>query len=146
MTRFRFRFEAVLKHRSITEELRLQAFARVQAELVACDGRIAACRREFDQTMVNRPARIDVEDFPRREHYLDTLWARIEQEERIREGVAARAEDARLAVIAARQARQALETIRDTDHAIYQREAALAEQNAADEMATQRFQRARAAR
>jgi flagellar FliJ protein len=139
--RFIFRFEAVLKHRAITEELRTEEFARVQAELAACDGRIAACRREFDITVSGRPERIDVEDFPRREHYLDTLRARIEQETRIREGIAARLEDARRALVAAKQAREALERIRETDFDAYRREAARAEQNALDEVASQRFQR-----
>jgi flagellar FliJ protein len=141
--RFKFRFEAVLKHRTITEDLRLQELAALQAELAICDGRIAACKGEFDRTIAERPGQIDVEDFPRREQYLDTLRSRIEQEERIREGVAARVEDARIALIAARQAREALERLREADYKEYCREAALFEQNAIDEMSTQRFQRAR---
>lgn len=144
MKRFKFRFEAVLKHRAITEELRTQEFARVQGELAACDGRIAASRREFEVTVASRPERIDVEDLPRRESYLDALRARIEQETRIREGIAARLEDARVALVAAKQAREALERIRESDYETYRREATLAEQNALDEIASQRFQRAAA--
>ena len=144
MKRFVFRFEAVLKHRVVTEELRLQELARVQGEMSVCEGRIAQCRSEFDRTMVERPARIDVEDFPRREQYLDTLGVRIQQEERIHEGIAARLEDARLAVIAARQAREALERIRETDREKHRRDGLLAEQSALDEIATQRFGRSRA--
>lgn len=144
MKRFTFRLDAVLKHRAITEQLRLQEIAVVQTELAVCDARIAGCRREFDRTVAERPDRIDVEDFPRREQYLDAVRERIEQQERIREGIAARLEDARLALIAAQQAREALERIREADHKEYCREAALAEQNAIDEMSTQRFKRARA--
>ena len=139
MKRFRFRFEAVLKHRTITEDLRMQDFARLQSELAACDVRVETLQSEFSRSMAERPTRVDVEDFPRRERYLDTLRVRIEQEERIREGIAARLDDARLALIAARQAREALERIQTADREMHRKVNALAEQNAVDEIATQRF-------
>src|SRR5437764_2465699 len=106
MKRFKFRFEAVLKHRAVIEQTRLLAFAGAQSELAACDNRLAACREEFSRTVTDRPTRIDVEDIPRRERYLDTLNARITQDERTREGLAARMDDARVALITARQARE----------------------------------------
>ena len=142
MKRFKFRFEAVLKHRAVTEQTRLLTYARAQTELAASDVRLVTCRQEYSRTIAERPKRIDIEDIPRRERYIDTLNARIAQEERIREGLAARSEDARAALITARQAREALERIRESDHAEFERLGAVAEQNEIDEMSTQRHRRA----
>ena len=144
MKRFKFRFEAVHKHRAIIENARLQEFARVQGELVACDARIVYLRAECNQTMTNRPSNIDVEDIPRRERYIDTLRVSIAQEERLREGLMARLEDSRKALIVARQAREALDRIREADEKEYLQHVALAEQNMLDEISTQRYQRAKA--
>jgi flagellar export protein FliJ len=141
LKRFRFRFEAVLKHRVAIEDQRLQEFSRVQGELTLCDNRLSMLHSTYYRGIAERPAQIDVEDFPRRERYLDTLRARIDQEERIREGVAARLDDARQALIAARQAREALERVRAEDMETHKREAAKAEQDALDEISTQRYQR-----
>ncbi len=146
MKRFKFRFEAVLKHRAVIEELRMHEYVRIQDELAICEARLAGCRDQYARTIAERPAKIDFEDIPRRERYLDVLNARIAQEERLREGIAARLDDARTALIAARQAREALKRIREADQAEHLRLALLAEQNALDEMSSQRYRRAQAAR
>src|SRR5579872_3440989 len=138
MRRFKFRFETVLKHRTILEEMRMQAFAIVQQEMVTVDARLAASRAEYARTVAGRPSSLDVEDIARRERYLDTLSARLAQEERVREGIAARLEDARVALLEARQACKALERVREQDLQEYMRLTAQAEQTAMDEMATQR--------
>src|SRR5579871_3492206 len=98
MRRFRFRFETVLRHRTILEELRLQAFAVIQNEMATIDARVAAYRSEYTRTVAGRPTSLDVDDIKRREQYLDALNARLEQEQRVREGIAARLEDARVAL------------------------------------------------
>jgi flagellar export protein FliJ len=142
MKRFKFRFEAVHKHREIIENARLQEFGRLQGELAACEVRIVNLRAECNRTMTTRPLCIDVEDSPRRERYIDTLRVQIADEERLKEGLGARVEDARLALITARQAREALDRIRQADEKAYMQHAALAEQNMLDEISTQRYQRA----
>ena len=144
MKRFKFRFEAVHKHREIIENGKLREFGRLQGELSACEIRIVSLRSECNNTMNSRPFTIDVEDIPRRERYIDTLRVQIANEERLREGLGARVEDARLALIAARQAREALDRIRIADEKAYMQQAALAEQNMLDEISTQRYQRAKA--
>jgi len=139
--RYRFKLESVLKYRTVVEELRLQAFATVQAEMAACDARLAAFRDELTRTAIGRPGCIDLEEIARREAYMDVLRARLAQEESVREGITARLEDARASLVQARQAREAMERLRRHDYADYLRLANKAEQEIIDETATLRHGR-----
>src|SRR5579871_2522433 len=117
MRRFKFRLEAVLKHRLAVEEGKLRAMAAVQAEMAAVEERLAGLREEFDQTVGRRPASIDVADISRRERYVDTLVARITDEERLADIIRSRLDEARKSLVEARQAREAVERIREKDYA-----------------------------
>lgn len=141
MRRFRFRLEAVLRQRVMREEAALQAFAVVQGEMELSKARVTAAWQEYDHTVANRPTVIDVIAIAQREWYLDTLRARIEQEERIQEGIAARLEDARLALVEARQAREAIDRLRESEFNEYKRHIARLEQEVLDEIATLRHTR-----
>jgi flagellar FliJ protein len=141
MKRFRFKLEPVLKYRTALEQLRLQAFAAVQAELNACDERLARYRREQARILSAGPGRWSVDYFTNRERYIDAIKARIAGEERQREGIAARLEDARSALVEARRARESVERLRERAFENYVAETRLAEQNMLDELASPRHSR-----
>jgi flagellar protein FliJ len=141
MRRFKFRLEAVLKHRTVIEELAQQAFAKVQLELKAADERLAELRTGYSEAVAGRSAGVDLDDVTRRERYVDTLLVRISEQERVREGINARLDDARSALVSARQAREAIERVKEQDYRNYLREAGLEEQRLIDEMATVRHGR-----
>ena len=141
MKKFKFNLQAVLNHRAVLENLRRQALAVVQHELAACDGRLAEYRAVFSATILGRNTQLDLEDLNRRERYLDTLAVRIVSEERVREGIAARFDDARSALLCARQAREAIERVREKAHTSYVEEALRAEQNMLDELSAARHGR-----
>ena len=141
MRRFKFRLEAVMKHRAVVEEQKLQAFATVPREMAESDVRIAVLRAEYESTVASRPEHIDVADIARRERYIDTLNVQIAEEERVREGISARLDDARAALIVARQAREAIERIREKDYFAHLQSAVREEQIAIDEIATLRHAR-----
>ncbi|MCC6729240.1 MAG: flagellar export protein FliJ [Chthonomonadales bacterium] len=145
MGRFHFKLEAVLGYRRTVEEQRLRALAAVQAELAACGARLDALRAERSQTLDEWPTRVDVIDAGRREAYLASLCARIEGEERVRESIEERLSVARAALLAARQAAEALETLRERALDAHRRDALLREQAALDEAAVLRHARAAAA-
>jgi flagellar FliJ protein len=138
--KFQFRLQSVLKYRITLEELRRHAFALVQSELIACDSRIAALRAECARTLAGRHS-LDIWDIEQRERYIDTLNASIEREQRVREGILARLEDARCALIAAKQAREALERIRQSDFEEFVQQEGRKEHALLDEMATLRHTR-----
>jgi flagellar export protein FliJ len=143
MLRFKFRLEAVLRHRTVIEDQKLRAFALVHTEMALVDERLAALRGDFDRTVGGRPRRIDVTDIGRRERYLDAVGAQIQQHERVREGIAARLEAARLELIAARQDREAVQRVHDNDYAAHVAAARREEQMSIDEIATMRYRSSR---
>lgn len=138
MRRFRFRLESVLKCRTVVEELRLQAFAQVQSEMAASDARRDALQKEWMRAATGRASSVDLDDIARRETYMEAVRARLAEEERVREGIAVRLEDARASLMEARRAREAMERLRRHDYADWRRLAAKAEQEVVDEIATQR--------
>jgi len=138
MRRFRFELETVLRHRRILESQHLQRLAAVQSELRACDARIARLRADAERALREWPGVVDLLDFAMRELYLEAVGARIEQEERVREGIAARMEEARLALVRARQDRETIERVREGAYREYLHEAERANQQALDEIATVR--------
>jgi flagellar FliJ protein len=139
MRRFKFRLETVLRQRTAREEKCLREFAAAQNEKAACEARLAAYRAERERTILERPEPPDPEDEIRREFYLDGLNARMEHEEKVREGIAARLESARIALMAARHAREALERVKENDFNEYKMLNAREEQHALDEVATMRY-------
>jgi flagellar FliJ protein len=141
MKRFRFKLESVLKYRAALEQLRLQAFAATQTELNECDERLARYRQEQARVLSVGPGHWSIDYFANRERYIDAIKARIASEERLREGIAARLEDARSALVEARRARQSVERLRERAYETYVAETRLAEQNLLDELSSQRHTR-----
>ncbi len=150
MRRFRFRLETVLNHREIIETLREQEFATIQGQLAAIEARIAGLRAEFRQTVAGRPGgaegeRLDAPAILARERYLETVLAAIAQLERRGEAVRVQVEEKRRALVAARQAREAVSHLRDKDLIAHVALGHKLEQEALDELATLRHVRAQAA-
>jgi flagellar export protein FliJ len=138
MRRFRYRLETVLRHRATLERLRLQAFAEVQQQLAEADRRLAALADERSRLQATWPRRIDLADIERREFYLGVLAQREAREQRVREGIAARLEEERAALLEARRARQAMESLRAKAYEDYLLDVQRSEQNLLDEIATTR--------
>ena len=139
MRRFQFRLEAVLNHRTTMEELKMQALAEVHMELTECEERISSFQKEYQKTILARPEVMNLEDFQVREQYLDILNENIHREERRKEGIISRVEEARQELVTASQARQAIERIRQKDQIEFQKEMMKAEQEMLDEIASIRY-------
>jgi flagellar export protein FliJ len=138
MKRFKFRLEAVLNHRVIQEELALSDFAKAQAEAAANEAHLTALRMKFDSVVGGRSTAINVMDIALRERYLDCLRTEIHTEERTRETLLANLQDALARLVSARQAREGIEKIRQSDLEAYRRAELHAEQESLDEMTTMR--------
>jgi flagellar export protein FliJ len=143
--RFRFKLETVLRHRQLMESQRLQQLATVQEELRVCDALIAELRDDVDRTLREWPTVVNVVDFALREQFIDAVAARIVREQRVREGIVARLDDARAALILARQERETIERVREREHQEYVAAADRAAQGALDEIAAIRHGRNAAA-
>ena len=141
MQKFKFKLETVLNHRTVLAEQSMRAFAKAQGELAACIARVAALQMEFQQVVGNRPTSFDVEEMALRERHLDNLRSRIEQQERLQEGLAAGLEDARRHLVKSRQDRETVERLREIELADHRKRADKAEQDAMDELATLRHAR-----
>jgi flagellar protein FliJ len=145
MLKFKFKLETVLKHRAVLEEQAMQAFAEAQSRLAACIARAAALELQFQQVVLSRPSSFDaceIEQLALRERHLDSLRRQIEEQERMREGLEARLEDSRVLLVRTRQNRQTVDRLREIDLAEYRKSVDKAEQDAMDELATIRFERA----
>ncbi len=147
MRRFKFRLETVLRHRETIESLREQEFATAQGHLAAIEARIAALREEFSRTVAERPGSAPGESFEAqailaRERYLETLLAAIAAQERRADALRAQVEEKRQALVAARQAREAVSRLRDKDLLAHTALGLKLEQEALDELATLRHIRA----
>src|SRR6187200_517665 len=118
MRRFHFRLETILRHRETIEDLREQDFATAQGIVQAIEARIAVLREEYRNTLLSRPGGhagepFDARSIYDRERYLETVQAAIEQQERRREAALIVLEEKRIALVAARQAREAVSHLRD---------------------------------
>lgn len=140
MRKFVFRLEGVLKHRGIQEDLALQSFAVIQQEMLQCRQRLTDLHTDRDAAISGRSLHVQVEDVIRRETWIDVLQTRIQSEERILEGITVRLEDCRKALVKAKQDREAIERVKQTDLTNWIREAALAEQIILDEIGSRRKQ------
>jgi len=135
MRRFRFRLEAVLRQRAAVQSLRLQELASAQQHLLAKE-------QELDRLLAERSRllALPLEDAAaaeraRRDVYLDLVCARIAGAEAARAEAAQRLDQARKALLLARQAREAIERIRDRDYREWQADCLRAEQAQIDELA-----------
>jgi flagellar export protein FliJ len=144
MQKFKFTLETVRSHRTLLEERAMLAFAALQNEVAACTARIAALQLEFSRVVSSRPARLNVEELTLRERHLDGLRLCIENEERVREGLYARLEDARANLVSKRQDRETVDRLREIELAEHRKETDRREQESIDELATLRHSRGRA--
>lgn len=147
MRRYKFRLEAVLRHRETIEGLREQDFAFANGQLDLILTRLTGLQEEHRRTLQARPGSIPGERFDAagiftRERYLETLQVQITFQEQQAEAARVVAEAMRRALVEARQARQAVERMREKDLAEYTLECRRLEQDTLDELATLRHARA----
>ncbi len=146
MRRFVFRLETVLRHRETIETLREQEFAQAQGNLQTLRLRLAGLETDFAHTVSGRPGRagepFDAHIIFDRERYLETLQAAIMQQERRVHTAFFVAEEKRLALMTARQQREAVSQLKANALSEHTLEAQKLEQDALDELATLRFVRA----
>ena len=150
MKRFKFRLETVLRQREILETLREQEFATAQGQVIALESRIRVCREEIARIVSGRDEDLtggvlDSAVMLNRERYLQTLNGAIGALEYHLEGAKIVAEETRLALVAARQARQSVAKLREKDWTEYTALVLKQEQDVLDEQATLRYIRGNAA-
>ncbi len=142
MKKFKFRLEAVLKYREIIEQLREQDFSTANGMLVNVERQIAKLEQERREIMLGRPGStagsFDAASIYDRERYIKTIDAALEEQNRFAEAARIVVEECRCYLVAAKQARQSVATLRDKDHADHTALALKLEQAALDEMATLR--------
>ncbi|HLJ53633.1 MAG TPA: flagellar export protein FliJ [Chthonomonadaceae bacterium] len=149
MKRFVFRLETVLRHRKTIEELREQDFALAQGRHMEAKLQLEALEEHYRRTVAERPGAefgFDAPAIQSREKYLQAVQERIaEQAERV-EVARIIAEEMRLAMVAAKQAREAVSRLREDDLAEHTAETQRLMQEGLDEVAATRFARLNAAR
>ena len=140
MRKFAFRFETVLKHRTIIEEMKALAFGRVEIELSQCDDRIALLQATVKDTYSLSPMTLEGDPLIR-ERYLEALREKIRHENIIRNEIMTRLNQARTELVKARQDRESIDRIKQNDLLIYKREALKSEQDILDDIASIRARR-----
>ncbi|GEM_PF-2068944 len=140
--KFKFRLEAVLKYREIIEQLREQDFSTANGMLTNVERQIATLEQERRAILLGRPGStagsFDATTIYDRERYIQTIDAALEEQNRFAEAARIVVEECRRYLIAAKQARQSVATLRDKDHADHTVLALKLEQDALDEMAAMR--------
>lgn len=140
MRKFIFRLESVLKHRTIIAEMKAQAFGQVEHELSQCEERIAILQATINDTYALPPMSFQG-DPSLRERFLEALRERIRHENIIRNEIMTRMNQARSELVKARQDRESIDRIKQSDHLIYKHEALKSEQDTLDDIASIRARR-----
>ena len=150
MRKFRFKLETVAHHRTVLEQQAMQLFATIHGELAVSIQRIELLEAQFREVLEGRAVfgiepsdrGIAVEELLLRERELDGLRLKIEEEGRVREGLEARLEDARKALVHSRQDRETIERLREIDREAHRFAIEKYGQDLIDELATMRHGRA----
>jgi flagellar export protein FliJ len=148
MKRFVFRLETLLRHRVTLEALREQEFALAQGHHETARLDLVSQQLHLHDTVAQRPgaesgARFDAPAILARERYVESLQLRIARQVERVELARLIAEETRVKMVAAKQAREAATRLRDKDHADYLAEDQRKTQESLDEIATVRFVRQR---
>ncbi len=155
MKRFTFRLETLLEHRKILEKLRDQEFAAAQGRHELAMSQLDALEAHYQQTIADRPAPLvpqiwgeggpgtpfDAPAILSREKYLEAVQIQIGQQRERVEIARLIAEEMWAAMVAAKQAREAVSRLRDKDFADYKAEAQRKAQESMDEIASVQFVR-----
>jgi flagellar FliJ protein len=146
MKRFTFRLETVLRHREIVSELREQEFALAQGRYELAQKQLADLELHYRGTVAMRPdaaanTAFNAAAIHSREKYLEALSEQIiRQQERV-DVARMIADEIRAQMVTARQAKEAVQRLRDKDFAAYRAEVEHKTQEALDEIASVRFAR-----
>ena len=146
MRRFRFSLEAVLRYRRTMEELRRQALAGIQQELVACEATLAHLAATMKRIAEETPPAWDTGLLLQREQYQQVLAQRIAEARVEREQILGRMDAARKALVTATKERKAVERVRERHYQRYLKEVAAEEQKLLDDVGSTHVARAAAER
>lgn len=139
MKRFKFRLEAVLKYREILESKCEQNFLTAQGMLTQVEQQIAVLEQERRNILLGRPGSkaggFDASRIYDRERYIQTIDAALEEQQQFAEAARLVVEEARRELVAAKQARQSVNLLRDKEYAEYTALNLKLEQAALDEIA-----------
>ena len=149
MKRFNFRLETVLRQREIIEEGCEQAFAKAQGQVDYLRSRQRILQDEIQGVMAGRQGGragepFDASDALNRERYLATLQHGVGLVETYLETARIVAEETRRDLVEAKQAREAVDKLRENELRDYMALSLKTEQNVLDEKAGLRHGRARA--
>ncbi len=148
MKRFHFGLEAVLRQREISEERCEQRFAKAQGQVDYLLGRQQILQDEIRIMMAERQgfgagAGFDASDALNRERYLATLQQGVATVESYLETARMAAAAARRDLVEAKQAREAVDKLRQRELRDYMALSLKREQDVLDEQASLRHGRAR---
>ncbi|HLK56628.1 MAG TPA: flagellar export protein FliJ [Chthonomonadaceae bacterium] len=140
MRRFQFRLETVLRHRELIVELREQSYTTAQGHVLAAEAKLSELQAQYREVVAGRPGgtpgvQFDASEIQGRERYLETLQAAMERHQRRRDAARIVAEQMHAALIAARQAREAVARLHTKALQTHQALIRQIEQNALDELA-----------
>ncbi len=146
MRRFQFRLESVLHHRALIEGQKEQEYVRTQNRLLEIERKLAQLQQACEEVLQGRGGKtgernFDIHAITNRERYLASLILRIESVEREIEAARTVMAEARLAMVKARQEREAVTKLREKAHAEYLAEQQKQEQDTLDDMTTLRYKR-----
>ncbi len=148
MRKFKFRLETLLTVRAAQEKQAEQAFAVAQGRLSLASRMLQESLAQFNTALAERAGttageRIDAASWLDRERYLGVLAATIEQQQRIVDTARMVAEEYRLELVKASQARESVSHLKKRDIQRYTTEFNRQEQVSLDELATQQAGRKR---
>ncbi len=138
MRRFRFRLESVLQVREALEKQREQEYQAALGVVQIAVNHMQQLQQSFQHTLSGRPGvlpgeRFDAPSIRDRERYLSVLQTMQEEQMRVLEAAQANAEEKRRVLVTARQAREAVSTLKQRDLSLYEIETRKQEQDALDE-------------
>ena len=147
MKKFEFRLQTVLEHREMLESLREQEFSAAQGRFAIARDRLDTLNTHYQETVSARPGsgrgeKFDAQGIQSRERYIEAIQAQIAEQEQQVEIARIIAEEMRLQMVKARQAREVVSQLRDKDYEEYMAETQKQAQNRMDEIATTQYVRA----
>lgn len=144
MRRFQFRLESVLNHRALIEGQKEQECVKAQNYVLEIERRISALQEARAEVLQSRGGKagernFDINAITNGERYLVSLAQRIESAEREADAARIALEEARLAMVKAKQEREAVTKLREKSYAEYLAEQQKQEQDALDDIASLRY-------
>ncbi|HAN15696.1 MAG: flagellar export protein FliJ [Proteobacteria bacterium] len=143
MARFVFRLQTVLEHRKRLEDLAKVAFGESQGGLFREQATLRGFQEDEERTVdhlevIQHEGILDMENLQLGLRFLDVIKVQIDRQTQVVARAEARVEQRRQELVAAMQARKALDRLREKQLADFKRLEQLREMKEVDEMAVMR--------